>query len=1310
MEAKRSLRVEGGVALLAGFGMPMVNTAAGLWIARSLPTEDYGRMTFFASLWLGAVLVFGFGLTAVVLRDLAEGRTLDDRRALNERFHSLLALRVATAAFLFPAAGAAYLVTRDGIFIHLALSGFCSLVLDFSVGTLQGLRHVVRASAAYLVQPIAYVAFLALRPHGTFDEVITSFDLSFGFALVVVGLFLLRTPLSLARVGAARWWYIRRSLRPSGQIYFVVLFGAFYSVFAAFWLGASGRYHEAAIIGVPATIVWTLSSVFQPIFYNTLFPRLCEAHARSDRAAINHLLQVFFDVTSLFALCAMSMMVVYPRSIIDLTYSAKYTEAASFLAMLAPMTFLLGLEALFTVALLAIGKASAALAALAVQLLLLVSAATAITLAHTGDGLASYVIAYLGSATVGTTMLAFAYARWGGWRPHLLRLVSLAVLCFAVTFATQRFLPDLLAPGWPPIFKPAVAAVGLGAVCLVALWNRQSSLRAMQKRPAVALALILAVACVQTEGSAQASTESCTGSDVDSRHLEVDCTPGFATPHDRIDVFAREPFTGSPWQEHLDVQNAVWIFDAGSTGQAKLIVDFHSVDGNATADLYDDGDGDGRVLYEIRQGIPVVVENGGRWAVRLKAHGGWVIDGKTNFNLDLVVDGPVRGNHNSAFRYRIYDLLKTDGKVDFEIHVRDSDRDGRPDYEWRQDRAPLPEDPQLSGQYRTEIIDNTEGDEIPIQGAVLEDAMPWPFLSQQLQPTPAGSEQSLIDAYAPFFGKSYNESLPPVQIDWPKAKIVQIGEFVASRGNPGNYFIYSINRVREGQDNATNFENPFAFYDLADARDGWPDLNVRMETWRRGEIPSYDNNQPLNIVEYAWDQWHSHNWTYQVSMVGQQEIDQVVRFPDFSVGAVPYADLPGWVTQQTWAAATFVQVERQSYWTDEIVYEWTIEEGGKVVPFQYVPGLTSSAPREAFAQISEGFRGEYSLSLNAPTELYFSPIDGKLHLVAADGGIWNIDGETQVRYLNSSGSDAIDGWQVWHQGRLIEQLYRVPGGLLYSDDEETLYRPVEIPDELFRTLPPTTHEEWQRLGEELRADARDFAPGDLRAMFDQFGVQPVRIAAGPMTNFRRSPDGFRLAVRADDAATRDALTAVTGTPVDRGSQIVSFVAGQWTVAASTFANPALSLTAEDAQTLRATRVRIVVTNPGTSDIDDAQLVVTAVDGSTGAIASIGSGTVAAEGGDDQVFVFSWIPPTSGAWSLEATLSRTAVDARTGARVVLGSATQPIDVRAAPMIAGTTAARLGWGGSSAARGALFLSVLVAAGTAAALVLRGRPQRE
>ena len=70
---------------------------------------------------------------------------------------------------------------------------------------------------------------------------------------------------------------------------------------------------------------------------------------------------------------------------------------------------------------------------------------------------------------------------------------------------------------------------------------------------------------------------------------------------------------------------------------------------------------------------------------------------------------------------------------------------------------------------------------------------------------------------------------------------------------------------------------------------------------------------------------------------------------------------------------------------------------------------------------------------------------------------------------------------------------------------------------------------------------------------------------------------------------------------------------------------------------------------------------------------------------------------------------TTADARTGARVVLGSATQPVDVRAAPTITGTTAARLGWGGPSAARVALFLGILVAAGTAAALALRGRPQR-
>src|SRR5439155_20568138 len=200
------------------------------------------------------------------------------------------------------------------------------------------------------------------------------------------------------------------------------------------------------------------------------------------------------------------------------------------------------------------------------------------------------------------------------------------------------------------------------------------------------------------------------------------------------------------------------------------------------------------------------------------------------------------------------------GRVDFAIHVRDTDHDGRPDYEWRQEYPPLPDDPRVSGFYRTSIMANTEDDEVPLTGYVF-----WPLLSRQ----PAG------------FVKDYNLSLPPIQVNWEKAKIIQVSEFVASRRNPGNFFIYSNHRVIEGQTTVTNFENPFAFYDLAGAKDGFPDMSIRFEAILPDELPNAHYPGPLDIVEYAWDQSHSHNWTYQVSMTGRHAVDETIHFPDF---------------------------------------------------------------------------------------------------------------------------------------------------------------------------------------------------------------------------------------------------------------------------------------------------------------------------------------------------------------------------------------------------------------------------------------------
>jgi hypothetical protein len=154
-------------------------------------------------------------------------------------------------------------------------------------------------------------------------------------------------------------------------------------------------------------------------------------------------------------------------------------------------------------------------------------------------------------------------------------------------------------------------------------------------------------------------------------------------PSGRIRVYdrGRDMQCGATWQDSVDFEDDLWVFDADGDDEANLIIDFHRDPTGLFADLYDDQDGDGAVAHEMISGVPEVTESE-HWTLRVIAPDGWWIrDSRVNLNLQLFVDGSVRG----AFDATVYThLLSTDGVTDFDIMVRDTDVDGRPDYELNQ--------------------------------------------------------------------------------------------------------------------------------------------------------------------------------------------------------------------------------------------------------------------------------------------------------------------------------------------------------------------------------------------------------------------------------------------------------------------------------------------------------------------------------------------------------------------------------------------------------------------------------------------------
>jgi hypothetical protein len=747
------------------------------------------------------------------------------------------------------------------------------------------------------------------------------------------------------------------------------------------------------------------------------------------------------------------------------------------------------------------------------------------------------------------------------------------------------------------------------------------------------------------------------------------------TNDDQITVYRTSG--GPPISEHLDqetdFQDALWLFDSRTQERNQIAVWFHQVDGKLVADLYQDQDGDGHVSVQIADDDAQITEPGS-WSIRTVALDGyWQRNGRIAPNFDLFVDD----RFVATFSGQLYEeSMANDGVVDVVIHVRGPHGDEPRSYDWRNVYTPVSAS---SGIVRSTLTVREHGVE-----PTFAPTFPWYMLGPSL---------GLV--------KTYDESFSPIQVDWETGRLTYLGEFVASRGSDENWFTYSLIRVEPGVTTNPNFESPFAFYDLASDQDSIPELMVRVQ--RTVPDDPYDSaaaawrGRPYQQIRYVWDQDNTQNWSYKLGLMGQQSIESTVPFPEFTLKSIAYGDFPNWVVQHTWDIASFVAAEKP-LWTSEGIYDGDFSQS---LRDGYYAGVSANAGTFGNS-ITTGLRLEIALKFQKQPWLYFSPIDRQLHMESTDSGIWNIDDRRVVRYLNNTGGATFDGWQLWDSNQLTAQLYRVPGGLLYSDETGTFIVNAIIPEQVFRTLPPTTHDEWLTLGQQLKSNDVVFEPGDLRVMFDQF-PGAVQVSTEPIAGFRRHADSFSFTVNVATNASSVMLSSLTGMPVATGPQTVTVLNNRWTSSATVFMTPSVAIAVDPINSLLTVPIQVTINNPGSLPLTDATIMVQAVssDGQTGTV--IGTRNVSVDGGGTQLFTFGWAPGKEGNWTIQASVERNVPDARTGAQVTLAQTSQTRVVPSADTITSTAAGQLGWGESLLARIALLSSLLLIAGLGAGIVL-------
>ncbi|MBV9358701.1 MAG: hypothetical protein JO023_24600, partial [Chloroflexi bacterium] len=661
----------------------------------------------------------------------------------------------------------------------------------------------------------------------------------------------------------------------------------------------------------------------------------------------------------------------------------------------------------------------------------------------------------------------------------------------------------------------------------------------------------------------------------------IDCS--FATDHDRVYVYdtgGQMPWA-TRWQDAVNFTSSVWLFDAGTTGNLSLVLVFQRAADHDVAVLYDAPPGTSSTAQVVNGYLQM---NPSPWTAFIESDSTWLLpDGRLNENVHALVDAPLIAG--TRFPSDISQSLGVKGQPKWEIGIVDQDHSSAPDYAYNLLVAPTPFDsaiPRSGLQVNSGRRPTTEP----------QDFVFWPLLGG----SPGYENGNYFDT--PFH----------ITYDWSSRTLTNIG--LSGYPIEDGFHINTLRNLFRDRVNYADFENPMSYYDLWGNHDNRPELFVRMAYYGEGDIYLTGQSLPMPVeeVNYSWNQSHATGlyWSYKLGLLGRNPVDSVVQIGDFQVGTIPHDQVPDWVTSRPWDVATFVADEGGAYASAEGMYEWAPLEGVvpdstnglAIVPGEkdaaqdYVLGTSRASPAPYFNSIRQGLRGEYG-EPNGSVQLYFSPIDHRLHMLNAQFGIWNIGSNRELHYDNIGGS-YLNHWQVNVGGVAQTSLWNLRGQLVLSDPRGVRLAGSPDQESLFTGGPPTDHDGWIQLGQLLGANEASFAGDDLAAMLTQFNTPIVDLPGARISNVHLTPTGFRFICDLPASA----IAAVDWTRnLSPGEYAITYEPGQgYSAQPASAANLTVSVQPDQPVAVagQPLNLAINVDNNGGQDVHGASVDVTAV--------------------------------------------------------------------------------------------------------------------
>lgn len=645
---------------------------------------------------------------------------------------------------------------------------------------------------------------------------------------------------------------------------------------------------------------------------------------------------------------------------------------------------------------------------------------------------------------------------------------------------------------------------------------------------------------------AQDATNTLVQQDFDNDNIPdvTTVSASFASNRDRVTVYdtTNDMQWSEDWDVATDFNDDIWLFDARANDTVELIIVFSSNDTQTIAELYFDVTGDGDVAYELRGQRPVVTESEFP-PIRVVADGDWWLEnGDLNWNIVFEMDGGdvfnVDHPYEEEFQWIAGHFWKPefelDGQVDLEHRFEDTNRDGIPEGGvWRIMDDTILENTTVSrgfmwnniGQYDTRYQHET---------------IFWPLLGSTDDPKLLQEERILF---------RYFDIFPFIPVNWALAE----GYAPAWIGYPmeHGHHVHAKRPLNDDVLNYVGFENIQAYYDLAEDRDHHAEMHIR----HLYHEPSQEALElqviqtTYNDIRYSWNLNNNDQmkFDYKIGLAGRFPIDGENTIAGISYRTIPHEELPYWISEQPWDIISFVAAESNPYHTTEGIYEWSVLEmniDSFPIMRYYIDGQLSFNPEFLYQtdNIHTGYRGEFAPDVFMAPQLYFSPIDRRLHLYRADYGVMAITEDTKVRYEDNNDDGYADLWMQLADTEELATLANTGEYMVYSERGQTIIRQVEVPPYIFMSIPPRNHDDWYEQQQQVLTYEKDFELTDFNAMFQQYDGPEWQVVGSRVRRFRYTANGgwqFELIIENNSRLIDNSLN-LENAELSEGEYIVTY--------------------------------------------------------------------------------------------------------------------------------------------------------------------------